>query len=43
MSKKIKLFNFKVLLITFSLLLFSMNSIRISAIEENLVFQNQVA
>lgn len=40
MSKKIKLFNFKVLLTTFSLLIFSMNSIRISAIEENLVFQN---
>ena len=43
MSKKIKLFNFKVLLTTFSLLLFSVNSIRISAIEENLVFQNQIA
>ena len=43
MSKKIKLFNFKVLLTTFSLLIFSMNSIRISAIEENLVFQNQIA
>mgnify|MGYP000480807926 FL=1 len=38
MIKKIKLFNFKVLLTIFSLLLFSMNSIRISAIEENLVF-----
>lgn len=43
MIKKLKFFNFKVLLTTFSLLLFSMNSIRISAIEENLVFQNQVA
>ena len=43
MSKKIKLFNFKVLLATFSFLLFSMNSIRVSAIEENLVFQNQIA
>lgn len=41
--KKLNFFNFKVLLATFSFLLFSMNYIRISAIEENLVFQNQIA